>query len=400
MNSRGLTFFRGRLLKFCDVLHKLSEVGLDVGQGFALFRLARLLCGFFRFLFLRNFLDILADFLDVLLKFSDVFLNFTDVYLHFFDVLTNLAELLRRVVYRHLNKNREIDRLERDDDGEDAEHIFERDPVFSRSDEEADEDERVHDDRRRGADPARDADSCFPDVIRIFHTVFALVGSILPHCYNQAMKTRLVGNTHLVAGGPEMLPDILAFLENEDIKTKGNPDLYVRAYKHFGIDEARELRDRVSLRPLGERRVFVIAAPDMNREAQNALLKTLEEAPGNALFFFIVPSPNILLPTLRSRANILPLCIPGMHKEAVDVAGFIKATPQKRLEMLKPLLEKDVDDRRDLGTILSFLSSLERSLAESPKGLRAIYRARKYITDRGALVKPLLEQIALLVPRV
>jgi|SRR3989344_3174942 len=214
------------------------------------------------------------------------------------------------------------------------------------------------------------------------------------------MKTRLVGNTHLVAGDAGTVSTILSFLGDEGIKTRGNPDLYVRAYRQFGIDEARELRERAALRPMGARRIFVIAAPDINREAQNALLKTIEESPANALFFFIVSSPEGLLPTFRSRAHVLSLGEKRQGAGIVDAELFLAAPAQKRLEMLKPLLEKGEDDRRDLGAILSFLSALETALAKNPTGLRAIYRARKYIADRGALVKPLLEQVALLVPRM
>lgn len=220
----------------------------------------------------------------------------------------------------------------------------------------------------------------------------------------------LVGNTHVVAGSPEMVPRALAFLEEHEIGMKGNPDMYVRIYKHFGIDEARELRERASLKPLwgGQtslklrrtRRVFVLAMPDINREAQNALLKTLEEPSGNALFILIVPSPQTLLPTLRSRLQLLVLEEVHAQKGMVDAEQFLSATAEKRLDLLKPLLEKGEDDKRDLGAILSFLSSLENALAKNPDGLHAIYRARKYVTDRGALVKPLLEQVALLVPRV
>jgi hypothetical protein len=73
--------------------------------------------------------------------------------------------------------------------------------------------------------------------------------------------------------------------------------------------------------------------------------------------------------------------------------------------MLKPLLEKDEDDRRNIGAIIAFLSSLEYTLSVHPyekvrEGLDAIYRARTYIGDKGALVKPLLESVALLVPRI
>ena len=220
------------------------------------------------------------------------------------------------------------------------------------------------------------------------------------------MRTRLVGNTHVVSGGPERLQDVLSFLREEGIETEGNPDVYVRAYKQFGIDEARELRERASLRALGKRRIFVIAAPDLNREAQNALLKTLEEPPGNALFFFVLPSPESLLPTLRSRVQILQ--IERGRETRTDAKVFLAATPEKRMDMLKPLLEKGDDDRRDLGAILAFLSSLEEKLEKNPEGVRtarregleSVYRTRKNVTDKGALIKPLLEQVALLVPRM
>lgn len=213
------------------------------------------------------------------------------------------------------------------------------------------------------------------------------------------MNDHLVGNTQLVAGGSEAIAEILALVKREGIEPRANPDVYVRAYRHFGIEEARELRERAALRPLGKRRVFVIVAPDMNREAQNALLKTIEEPPGNALFFFVVPSPSALLPTLRSRAHVLEY-ESRISETLIDTKKFLSASPQKRLDALKPLLEKGEDEKRDLGAILAFLSSLEEALTDNAEGLRIIYRTRKYVTDKGALVKPLLEQIALLMPRV
>lgn len=213
---------------------------------------------------------------------------------------------------------------------------------------------------------------------------------------------RLVGNTHLVAGGSEMILTVRAMLENEGIETRGNPDVYIRSHQSFGIEEARELRARASSRALGgsaSRRIFIIATPSMTTEAQNALLKTLEEPAGEALFFFIVPSPQTLLPTLRSRAQILSFSV-SASESIVDAGKFLTSPVDERLEMLKPLLEKGKDDKRDLGAILVFLSTLESALSSKREGLHAVYRARKYIGDKGALVKPLLEQIASLVPTV
>ena len=62
------------------------------------------------------------------------------------------------------------------------------------------------------------------------------------------MKKGPVGNTHLVAGGAERIPAILRMLEARGLRTKGNPDFYVKSYARFGVDDARELRERAALR--------------------------------------------------------------------------------------------------------------------------------------------------------
>ena len=84
----------------------------------------------------------------------------------------------------------------------------------------------------------------------------------------------------------------------------------------------------------------------------------------------------------------------------ISAEAFLGAGKEKRLDMLKPLFEKEDDERHDMGSIIAFLASLERVLAAHPEGLRAVYRARKYMGDKGVLVKPLLEQVALLSPRI
>ena len=214
---------------------------------------------------------------------------------------------------------------------------------------------------------------------------------------------KLVGHAHLAAGTAASLPVLLAVLKKSGIETEGNPDLYVRTYTHFGIDEARDLQARATTRGLQGPRIFVLAMPGMTNEAQNALLKTIEEPPAGAQFFFIVPAPDMLLPTVRSRSQVIAL-EGGALQGSVDAKAFLKAVPAKRLDMLKALLEKDDDDRRDLGSVITFLSSLERILSEVrplPKeGIEAVYRARAFAGDKGALVKPLLESVALLVPVV
>jgi DNA polymerase III delta prime subunit len=210
-----------------------------------------------------------------------------------------------------------------------------------------------------------------------------------------------IGNVQLVAGDSSNLADIFQMLEAEGIKVQGNPDVYVREYKSFGVEEARELSQRASSHALAQgRRIFIVMTPGMTAEAQNALLKTLEEPAGDAFFIIIVPAPHMLVATLRSRAQVLILNAQG-SKGTIDPNVFLKAAPVKRMDMLKVLLEKDDDDKRNLGDALFFLADVERALAQdftrNREGLNAIYRARKYIGDRGSLAKALLEQVALLV---
>lgn len=218
------------------------------------------------------------------------------------------------------------------------------------------------------------------------------------------MKMQLVGNTHLIAGGSEMIAAVLTVIEKGGIEIHGNPDIYIREYRHFGIENARDIRQKATARAFGDKRYFIIAAAVMTSEAQNALLKTLEEAPGDAMFFLIVPSPQTLLPTVLSRAQLLKL--PGSDADtALDATKFLGASCAARLDMLKSLMDKDGDDKRDMSAIIRFLSALERKLAtrmsaETREGVEAVYRARLYVSDKGALVKPLLEQVALLVPKM
>lgn len=69
------------------------------------------------------------------------------------------------------------------------------------------------------------------------------------------------------------------------------------------VDQIRELAEHAAYAPKeGMARVFMIDPADaMNTEAQNALLKTLEEPPGKSILVLISSRPYALLPTVRSR---------------------------------------------------------------------------------------------------
>ncbi|HHX74252.1 MAG TPA: DNA polymerase III subunit gamma/tau [Firmicutes bacterium] len=83
--------------------------------------------------------------------------------------------------------------------------------------------------------------------------------------------------------------------------------LEIDAASNRGIDEIRELREKVRYAPVEVRRkVYIIDEVHMlTMEACNALLKTLEEPPGQALFILATTEPHKLPVTIISRCQRL-----------------------------------------------------------------------------------------------
>ena len=86
-----------------------------------------------------------------------------------------------------------------------------------------------------------------------------------------------------------------------------HPDVrVVRPEKRVtGVGEIRDLIDDLALKPFeGGRHIAIIEqAEAMTPGAQNALLKTLESPPEDAMFFLISDAPEAILPTIRSRCQ-------------------------------------------------------------------------------------------------
>ena len=79
--------------------------------------------------------------------------------------------------------------------------------------------------------------------------------------------------------------------------------------KTVSVDLVRQARADMYVRPNeAERKVYIFPrAQDMRTEAQNALLKVLEEPPAYGMFLLLSDAPEKLLPTIRSRCVELKL---------------------------------------------------------------------------------------------
>ncbi len=77
----------------------------------------------------------------------------------------------------------------------------------------------------------------------------------------------------------------------------------------IAVNDVRGIGQFLRLTPAegGWRVVIIDAADEMNRNAENAVLKVLEEPPARALIFLVAHNPARLLPTIRSRCRRLVL---------------------------------------------------------------------------------------------
>jgi DNA polymerase-3 subunit delta' len=101
--------------------------------------------------------------------------------------------------------------------------------------------------------------------------------------------------------------------ECRQIEAMRHPDLsIVQAETEGGtlkVDQVREVRRALSLKPYqGYYRVALfLRFQEASEGAANALLKTLEEAPGYAILILTADAPEQLLPTITSRCEVLRL---------------------------------------------------------------------------------------------
>jgi DNA polymerase III subunit gamma/tau len=77
------------------------------------------------------------------------------------------------------------------------------------------------------------------------------------------------------------------------------------AASHRGVDDIRQLRENVILAPMaGERKVYLLDEVHMlTHEAENALLKTLEEPPPHIIFVLATTEPHKIAGTIISRCQ-------------------------------------------------------------------------------------------------
>lgn len=168
----------------------------------------------------------------------------------------------------------------------------------------------------------------------------------------------------------------------------------------IGVGRVRELRTLVELPPHGgaARAVVIDDADRMSAEAQNALLKTLEEPPSRTFMLLTTSRPDNLLPTVRSRCSRLRLAPLAEDVLAELLAGEGGETGDEALRIAVTLAQGSVTRGRallggELDELVGLVEALHRAV-EARSGLAVVALAEELSRSREGMVA-VLELLAL-----
>lgn len=191
-----------------------------------------------------------------------------------------------------------------------------------------------------------------------------------------------------------------------------HPDiLYIKAGEKLGIAEARKIKGHFSLKPYSAKgRAAVIEDADvLTPEAQNALLKTLEELPQEAMLILGAGSDANLLPTFLSRCEIT-----NFEAKSNDTLEYhskyipdLEKLPGSSVEERFGYIEKLKDKEEFLRALVYFLhqkmleSTHKRSI---PKGqtlqdfMKELLQAEQW-AKQNVNIRAILEYLMLVMPK-
>ena len=145
------------------------------------------------------------------------------------------------------------------------------------------------------------------------------------------------------------------------------------------VDQMRQIEREANFRPFeGAARVFLIDEADkLNDQSANALLKVLEEPPHTAHIILITSRPAMLLPTIRSRCQM------------------IRFSPLSAEEIERHLIESKIEDSGSVrlraraagGSIGRALAGDIESFTEQRQAMLAVLNALVVSKDRVQLLR-------------
>lgn len=222
----------------------------------------------------------------------------------------------------------------------------------------------------------------FKEVIGQDHIVSALEGAI---------KNKKISHAYLFSGPRGTGKTSIARIVAREIGTKDEDIYEFDAASNRGIDDIREIREHVNVRPFSSPyKVYIVDEVHMlTKEAFNALLKTLEEPPTHAVFILATTELHKVPDTIVSRCQTF-----YFKKPSRDIlAKMITSVAKKEGKTL----EKGVADIIALlgdGSFRDTLGILEKVISMSADDIISLEEISSIVgAPKSALVNSFIDKL-------
>lgn len=165
------------------------------------------------------------------------------------------------------------------------------------------------------------------------------------------------------------------FLKLGNTKNPSPDLLLITQEEKLGVEIARKIKEHFNYKPLLQKgRICILESADnLTPEAQNALLKTIEELPEYGQLILGATSENSFLPTILSRCEIVYLNLtpnPTSHPTPTSEVGYeedIKKLRASGIQERFEYIEKLKDKEEFLKALVSYF---HQDLNSHPKGVK------------------------------
>ncbi|MDO5702739.1 MAG: DNA polymerase III subunit, partial [Lachnospiraceae bacterium] len=178
---------------------------------------------------------------------------------------------------------------------------------------------------------------------------------------------------------------------------RNHPDVIYVTHEKPGLITVDEIRSQlvgtIGILPYESRyKIYIVADAElMNPQAQNALLRTVEEPPEYAVILLLAASPETLLPTIRSRCVTVPLR-PVSDREMRNYIGGTLHVPDYEAGILVSFSQGNVGRAVRAATDESFITRRDKTLdlikrlhgmdtATIMEAIKMMKEDRDYISD-------------------
>ncbi|TSC87418.1 MAG: DNA polymerase III, delta' subunit [Microgenomates group bacterium Gr01-1014_7] len=192
------------------------------------------------------------------------------------------------------------------------------------------------------------------------------------------------------------LKEIRKILASHNLPTPHPDLLYFTHDSKLGIEQARKIKEHFSLKPYSAKgRVIVLEdASALTLEAQNALLKTLEEPPPDAILILAAPSDAIFLPTVLSRCQIIRIQSSVVSHQSSDyikdIEKLINSETGERFEYIEKL-----KDRKEF--LYALVIFFRKHLPANKDFVKELLQAEEWAAQ-NVNIRAILEYLMLVMP--